>query len=57
MQAVEVLPYHLLGVQKWEEMGLEYPLAGQRTPTNAETMEFVRQLTERGIPVLCNKFS
>lgn len=53
-QAVEVLPYHLLGLQKWEEMGLAYPLEGQRTPTTAETQAFVRALTDAGVPVLCN---
>ena len=52
-----MLPYHLLGVQKWEEMGLKYPLAGQRTPSAFETLQFTRSLTDWGIPVLCNKFS
>lgn len=54
---MEVLPYHMLGVQKWQEMGLEYPLKGQRTPTEKETLAFTRSLTDAGIPVLCNKFS
>ena len=57
VQAVEVLPYHLLGLQKWEEMGLEYPLKSQRTPTTDETLAFTRHVSNAGINVLCNKLS
>ncbi len=57
LQAVEVLPYHLLGLQKWEELGLPYPLAGQRTPTAQETLAFTQHMQAAGINVLCNKFS
>lgn len=30
---VEVLPYHTLGVAKWEELQMEYPLIGIEPPT------------------------
>lgn len=33
---VEVLPYHTLGLFKWEKLGIPYPLAGVRTPTEEE---------------------
>ena len=33
---VEVLPYHTLGVFKWEKMGVKYPLEGIATPTKEE---------------------
>ncbi|RUU69106.1 pyruvate formate-lyase 1-activating enzyme, partial [Mesorhizobium sp. M7A.F.Ca.MR.362.00.0.0] len=28
IEKVEILPYHKLGVYKWESLGLEYPLKG-----------------------------
>ncbi|MCL2865090.1 MAG: pyruvate formate-lyase-activating protein [Lachnospiraceae bacterium] len=33
VEKVEVLPYHTLGVFKWEDMGMEYPLVGIEPPT------------------------
>lgn len=36
VEKVEVLPYHPMGEQKWAEIGLEYPLKGQRIPTKEE---------------------
>ncbi|KAI7842618.1 hypothetical protein COHA_003722 [Chlorella ohadii] len=55
MQAIEVLPYHLLGVQKWEAEGLQYPLTGMSSPTPEQVKSFVKALTDAGLPVLCNK--
>ena len=33
---VEVLPYHSLGVAKWEKLGLDYTLRGVRSPTKEQ---------------------
>lgn len=37
VEKVEVLPYHEMGIYKWEEMNMEYPLKDQRVPTKEET--------------------
>lgn len=36
VKKVEILPYHTLGLFKWEKLGIDYPLAGIRTPSNDE---------------------
>ncbi len=36
VRRVEVLPYHTLGVAKWQALGLAYALAGTRAPTAEE---------------------
>ncbi|WP_085504985.1 pyruvate formate-lyase-activating protein [Thalassobacillus devorans] len=36
VEKLEVLPYHTMGVYKWEHLGLEYPLEGYRPPSEQE---------------------
>lgn len=33
---VEILPYHTLGLAKWEKLGIDYPLSDTRVPTEEE---------------------
>ena len=37
VERVEVLPYHTMGVFKWEKLGISYPLEGISPPTEAQT--------------------
>lgn len=36
VEKIEILPYHKLGVDKYAQMGLEYPLKGVEAPTKDE---------------------
>jgi pyruvate formate lyase activating enzyme len=39
VQALDVLPYHVLGVSKYEELGIDYPLEGVEPATQAQARE------------------
>lgn len=45
VKRVEVLPYHTLGLFKWEKLKIKYPLEGYRAPTKEEV--------ERAEKLLC----
>lgn len=46
VQRVDLLPYHTLGVSKWEALGRTYPL-GDTKPPEEETMERLRELVKK----------
>ena len=46
----EVLPYHTLGVYKWKELGIPYPLEGIDPPTQ-ERIKNANQLLHTGARV------
>ncbi|WP_018886415.1 pyruvate formate-lyase-activating protein [Paenibacillus massiliensis] len=47
VEKFEILPYHQMGVYKWEMLGKEYPLEGVPSPTEEEVQRAYR-LIEKG---------
>ncbi|WP_428908528.1 pyruvate formate-lyase-activating protein [Niallia sp. Krafla_26] len=48
VKKIEILPYHKLGVYKWEALGLEYPLADIEPP-NEERVEHAYDILSRNV--------
>lgn len=44
IKKIEVLPYHKMGVYKWEALGLEYPLDAVEPPTDARVQNAIQIL-------------
>ncbi|MEG1579642.1 MAG: pyruvate formate-lyase-activating protein [Bacteroidaceae bacterium] len=51
LQRVEILPYHTLGVHKYEAMGLEYKLKETKENT-VEQLDAVRKIFEEYFPIV-----
>ncbi|QPK84172.1 pyruvate formate lyase-activating protein [Corynebacterium qintianiae] len=51
VERVEVLPFHNMGADKWERIGLDYQLADVAPPTAQRLDEVRAQLRSTGIPV------
>ena len=51
IQMVDILPYHTMGVYKWEAMGLEYPLKGVPSPDVKSVDEIKNVFREYGLKV------
>lgn len=48
VEKIEVLPYHELGVYKWETLGIEYPLKGVKPPLE-ERVRNAEQILAAGL--------
>ncbi|MFB6467128.1 pyruvate formate-lyase-activating protein [Cytobacillus sp. Hz8] len=46
VEKVEILPYHKLGVYKWETLGLDYPLKGIEPPSEDRVQHAYETLTK-----------
>ncbi|WP_394232391.1 pyruvate formate-lyase-activating protein [Niallia oryzisoli] len=46
VEKLEILPYHKLGVYKWEALGLDYPLKDVEPPSNAKVNAAYEILTK-----------
>ncbi|NDI37162.1 pyruvate formate-lyase-activating protein [Chengkuizengella sediminis] len=51
VEKVEILPYHRMGVFKWQQLGFSYPLKGVRTPSDQELKRAI-QVVEKGMAEL-----
>ena len=49
VEKVEILPYHSLGMFKWEKLGMDYTLKDVRTPTDEEIKTAERLITNTGM--------
>lgn len=45
VQRVDVLPYHTMGLYKWQELGIPYPLEGVKPPTDESVRHAEEVLT------------
>lgn len=46
IERIELIPYHTMGVSKWDELGLDYSLRGVKTP-QSEEMDRAREILKR----------
>lgn len=46
VEKFEILPYHQMGIYKWEELGIDYPLEGVPSPSDEEVQRAYRLIEE-----------
>ncbi|SFF27636.1 pyruvate formate lyase activating enzyme [Paenibacillus algorifonticola] len=49
VEKFEILPYHRMGVYKWQQLGRKYPLEGIPSPTEQEVARAYRLVQEGGV--------
>ncbi|MNZ51385.1 Pyruvate formate-lyase-activating enzyme [compost metagenome] len=47
VEKLELLPYHQMGIYKWQELGWAYPLEGVPSPTSDE-VNWATKVIEEG---------
>ncbi len=52
LRCIELLPYHKLGLFKYSELGVAYPLEGVQSPTAAQVAATVEQIRSAGVKVI-----
>ena len=46
VKALDVLPYHVMGVNKYQELGIPYPLEGVEAATTQQALEAKKMILE-----------
>ena len=52
LQAIELLPYHKLGLAKWKQLGIKYPLDDVTTPEYETIERITNEIRAAGVSVL-----
>lgn len=47
VEKIEILPYHTMGISKYRNLGIEYPLEGTQPPSK-ESVQLARKIVVRG---------
>ena len=48
VKKIEVLPYHTMGVSKYDRLGIEYPLRGMK-PTSEKRVEYAKRILNKAL--------
>ncbi|MBD8388800.1 pyruvate formate lyase 1-activating protein, partial [Dysgonomonas sp. BGC7] len=51
VERVDILPFHQMGIHKWEQMGQDYKLADIQPPSNSDILKAENIFKSYGLPV------